>query len=96
MSPIQAQITELWGEITAATCRFLELVGELDATNGWADVGILSCAHWLNVYCGIGMVAARGGCAGLGLRRFRGIVERGRGGGARGQPSVWVAPGRCA
>jgi len=60
MTPLQQQITDLWGQITAATHRFLELVAELDDRNGWTDGGgMMSCAHWLNVYCGIGMVAAR-------------------------------------
>ena len=60
MTPLQLQITDLWGQITAATHRFLELVAELDDRNGWTDGGgMMSCAHWLNVYCGIGMVAAR-------------------------------------
>jgi hypothetical protein len=59
MRSLDQQITDLWGQITAATHRFLELVGEFDETNGWAGAGIMSCAHWLNVFCGIGMVAAR-------------------------------------
>lgn len=59
MSPLQLRITELWGQITAATHRFLELIGELDETEEWSCGGITSCAHWLNIYCGIGMVAAR-------------------------------------
>lgn len=60
MTPLQQQITDLWGQITAATHRFLELVAEFDDRNGWSDLGgVMSCAHWLNIYCGIGMVAAR-------------------------------------
>jgi hypothetical protein len=60
MTPLQQQITDLWGQITAATHRFLELIAELDDRNGWNHLGgIMSCAHWLNIYCGIGMVAAR-------------------------------------
>jgi hypothetical protein len=59
MTPLQQQITELWGQITAATHRFLELVAELDEKKGWNGAGMINCAHWLNVYCGIGMVAAR-------------------------------------
>jgi len=59
MTPLQQEITALWGQITAATHRFLELVAELDDQKGWNGAGMINCAHWLNVYCGIGMVAAR-------------------------------------
>jgi hypothetical protein len=59
MTPLQQEITALWGQITAATHRFLELVAELDDQRGWNGAGMINCAHWLNVYCGIGMVAAR-------------------------------------
>lgn len=59
MTPLQHQITELWGQISAATHRFLQLVAEFDEQHGWNGQGIVNCAHWLNVYCGIGMVAAR-------------------------------------
>ena len=59
MTPLQQEITALWGQITAATHRFLELVAELDDGKGWNGAGMINCAHWLNVYCGIGMVAAR-------------------------------------
>jgi hypothetical protein len=59
MSPLEREITQLWGQITAATHRFLTLVAEFDETEGWSGAGIVSCAHWLNVFCGIGQVAAR-------------------------------------
>ena len=48
MTPLEQQITDLWGQITAATHRFLELVAEFDDRSGWNDLGgIMSCAHWL-------------------------------------------------
>jgi len=59
MTPLEQQITELWGHITAATHRFLELVARFDESGVWAAGGLTSSAHWLNLYCGIGMVAAR-------------------------------------
>jgi hypothetical protein len=59
MPSIQDQITQLWGEITAATHRFLELIGELDRTDTWMGIGMVSCAQWLNLHRGIGEVAAR-------------------------------------
>jgi len=34
---LEAQICELAGHLTAATCRFLVLLGEFDARRGWAS-----------------------------------------------------------
>lgn len=56
---LEAEITELWAHISAATYRFLVLVAELDDKEAWGDHGCCSCAHWLNWRCGIGMNAAR-------------------------------------
>jgi hypothetical protein len=33
---LEAQICELAGHLTAATCRFLVLLGDFDARRGWA------------------------------------------------------------
>lgn len=56
---LEGEITELWGHINAATYRFLKLVVEFDAQEGWGRHGCASCAQWLNWQCGIGTVAAR-------------------------------------
>ncbi len=56
---LEVEMTQLWGHINAAKCRFLELLAEFDGREGWARHGCISCAHWLNWQCGIGMVAAR-------------------------------------
>jgi hypothetical protein len=56
---LEAQITELWGHLNAATCRFLALVAEFDRHEGYARHVLPSTAHWLNWQCGIGMIAAR-------------------------------------
>ncbi len=56
---IEQEMTQLWGHINAAKCRFLELLAEFDRRDGWGRHGCASCAHWLNWQCGIGMVAAR-------------------------------------
>ncbi len=56
---LEEQITEIWGHINAATYRFLTMVAEYDANEGWGWHGCRDCAHWLNWQCGIGMVAAR-------------------------------------
>ena len=56
---LEAQITELWGHLNAATYRFLLLVAEFDRGEAYARHGLVSTAQWLNWQCGIGKVAAR-------------------------------------
>jgi len=53
------EITELCGYINAGTYQLLEMIREFDMQGGWHQEGIVSCAHWLNWKCGIGMNAAR-------------------------------------
>ena len=59
LEDLEAQITELWGNINAATAHFLFLLAEFDRREGWAQHGVANCAHWLSWQCGIGAVAAR-------------------------------------
>lgn len=59
MTPLEEEITELWGHIMAATHCFLELVAQFDDSKIWAGGGLMSCAQWLNICCGIGIVTAR-------------------------------------
>mgnify|MGYP003646711915 CR=1 FL=1 len=54
-----AEITELCAYIYAAQARLLELIREFDENKYWQDLGLCSCAHWLNIKCSIGMNAAR-------------------------------------
>jgi hypothetical protein len=54
-----AEISELCSYIYAAESRLLALIHEFDKKQYWADLGLHSCAHWLNFKCGIGMNAAR-------------------------------------
>ena len=56
---LEDQITELAAHIHAANYRLLRLIRQFDASAGWAEPGLRSCAHWLNWKCGIGMNAAR-------------------------------------
>lgn len=56
---LEAEITTLWGHISAATYRFLKLVGEFDEKEAWRYHGCYNCAHWLNWRCGIGIGAVR-------------------------------------
>jgi hypothetical protein len=48
---LEAQICELAGHLTAATCRFLVLLGDFDARQGWASWDMRSCAAWLSWKC---------------------------------------------
>ena len=42
---LEAQITELAGHLNAATYRWLTLIAEFDARDGWSDGRLRSCAH---------------------------------------------------
>ncbi len=59
LEELEREICALAAHLAAATCRWLLLVGEFDAREGWAEWGVTSCAHWLSWRCGIGLVAAR-------------------------------------
>ena len=59
LESLEDQITELTAHIHAASYRLLCLIAEFDRRQGWAQWGVLSCAHWLNWKCGIGLLAAR-------------------------------------
>ncbi len=48
---LEAQICELAGHLTAATCRFLVLLGDFDVRRGWASWDMRSCAAWLSWKC---------------------------------------------
>ena len=56
---LEREITALASQIHAATCRWLELVAEYDAREGWAQWGCRSCAHWVSWQCGIAPGPAR-------------------------------------
>jgi hypothetical protein len=59
LDDLEREICELAAHIAAATCRWLELLAEFDERRGWAQWGIVSCAHWLSWRCSIGLDAAR-------------------------------------
>lgn len=59
MPALEATICELAGHLTAATCRFLVLLGEFDARDGWAGWDMPSCAAWLSWKCQMGSSTAR-------------------------------------
>lgn len=54
-----AEITRMCCYIYAAEARLLDLIRLFDNRKHWQDLGLCSCAHWLNFKCGIGMNAAR-------------------------------------
>lgn len=59
ITPLGEQITELVAHLDAGQYQFLVLLGEFDEKEEWAEEGIHSCSHWLNIYCGISMGAGR-------------------------------------
>ena len=56
---LEAQICELAGHLTAATCRFLILLADFDARRGWASWDMPSCAAWLSWKCQMSAGTAR-------------------------------------
>src|SRR5271155_695368 len=48
LAELEAQITELAGQLNAAQYRWLLLIAEFDHRKGWSDGQLPSCAHWLN------------------------------------------------
>jgi hypothetical protein len=59
LAELEAQITELAGQLNAAQYRWLMLIAEFDRRKGWSDGQLHSCAHWLNFKCGLNLGAAR-------------------------------------
>jgi hypothetical protein len=53
------EIATLAAHLSAATCRWLELLAEFDERGGWADHGCKSCAHWVSWRCSMAPSAAR-------------------------------------
>jgi hypothetical protein len=56
---LETQICELAGHLTAATCRFLLLVGDFDARRGWESWDLPSCSAWLSWKCQLAPGTAR-------------------------------------
>src|ERR1700733_4064130 len=47
------RIVDLSGRLASSTCRWLLLVAELDARQGYLTFGLASTAQWLSHACGI-------------------------------------------
>jgi hypothetical protein len=56
---LEAQITELWGHLNAATYKLLVLIAQFDRERAFERHNLVNTAQWLNWQCGIGDVAAR-------------------------------------
>jgi Domain of unknown function (DUF222) len=56
---LESQICELAGHLTATTCRFLVLLAEFDAREGWRSWDMPSCTAWLSWKCQMGSSTAR-------------------------------------
>lgn len=59
LQQLEDDITTLAAHIDAAIFRWLELLREFDACEGWKGEGIKSLAHWLNWKCGMSLNTAR-------------------------------------
>lgn len=56
---IEREIGELAAHIAAATCRWLELIGEFDRRQGHEALGFHSCGAWVSWRCGMDPRSAR-------------------------------------
>ncbi len=59
VAELKNELTEVASHIYAGTCRWLELVAELDRREGWAEPGLRSCAEWIAWRCALTPRAAR-------------------------------------
>jgi hypothetical protein len=59
LEELARDIRELAAHLAAATCRWLLMIAEFDAREGWRPSGVISCAHWLSWQCGIGLGTSR-------------------------------------
>ncbi len=56
---LEAEITELAGQLAAGECRWLQLVAEYDRRSGHESWGCRTIAHWLSWHCSLDMRSAR-------------------------------------
>jgi len=59
LDDLEDELATLASHLFAGTCRWLELVGEMDRRGSWAEWGQGSCAEWLAWRCGLAPRAAR-------------------------------------
>jgi hypothetical protein len=56
---LETELATLASHLYAGTCRWLELVGEIDQRGDWDEAGCGSCAEWLAWRCALEPRAAR-------------------------------------
>jgi uncharacterized protein DUF222 len=59
LDELETELATLASHLYAGTCRWLELVAEIDRRGSWADEGQGSCAAWLAWRCALTPRAAR-------------------------------------
>lgn len=59
LEQLGARIRGMAADLAATTCQWLHLIERFDRENGWAGVGIASCAAWLSWTCSISKSTAR-------------------------------------
>jgi hypothetical protein len=59
LAALEAELATLAAHLYAGTCRWLELVAELDRRSGWVAAGMRSCAEWLAWRCALSPRSAR-------------------------------------
>jgi Domain of unknown function (DUF222)/HNH endonuclease len=60
ISELADELTQLASPLTAGTCRWLELLGEFDARDGWWEWhGVRSCVEWVSWQCSLDPRSAR-------------------------------------
>ena len=59
LADLEAELATLAAHVYAGTCRWLELVAELDRRSGWAAAGLRSCAEWIAWRCALTPRSAR-------------------------------------
>src|SRR5919109_1852298 len=59
LEELEEELATLASHLYAGTCRWLELVGELDRRGDWTEPGCGSCAEWLAWRCALLPRAAR-------------------------------------
>ena len=56
---LEAEIATLAAHLSAAECRWLQLVAEFDRREAWLQWGCRSCAFWLSWKCGLDIRSAQ-------------------------------------
>ena len=59
LEDLKGEVVTLASHLHAGTCRWLELVGDLDRRGDWVEWGTGSCAEWLAWRCALLPRAAR-------------------------------------